>query len=272
MSKMLASSFGPKNCSLRSNAPLSDEQIMAVAPSIFGQDKHEDRSARYTYIPTINVLQALRKEGFEPFMVCQTATRDASRREFAKHMVRLRRGDQTSAGEANEIILLNSHDGTSAYQMLAGLFRFVCENGLVAGDISSDMRVPHMGNVVGRVIEGAYEVLDEFGRVIRSRNMMEARPLTRLEAYEFAEKALELRFPVGENLPISPRQVLTPRRAPDGERNLWTTFNVVQENLIRGGLLGFSANGRRAFTRGVKAIDASVKLNRGLWNLAEEML
>ncbi|EER8463752.1 DUF945 domain-containing protein, partial [Escherichia coli] len=26
-------------------------------------------------------------------------------------------------------ILLNSHDGTSSYQMLPGYFRFVCQNG-----------------------------------------------------------------------------------------------------------------------------------------------
>jgi len=43
-----------------------------VAPSIFADAPHESRSERYSYIPTASVLQGLRGEGFEPFMVCQT--------------------------------------------------------------------------------------------------------------------------------------------------------------------------------------------------------
>jgi hypothetical protein len=38
-------------------------------------------------------------------------------------MLRLRHASQINGAEANEIILLNSHDGTSSYQMLAGQFR-----------------------------------------------------------------------------------------------------------------------------------------------------
>ena len=76
-----------------------------------------------------------------------------------------RDGAEAKASEANEIILLNSHDGTSSYQMLAGMFRFVCSNGLVCGDTVADVRVPHKGDVSGQVIEGAYEVLRGFDRV-----------------------------------------------------------------------------------------------------------
>jgi hypothetical protein len=57
-------------------------------------------------------------------------------------MIRLRHASQINGSEANEIILLNSHDGMSSYQMLAGMFRFVCQNGLVCGDAIADVRVP----------------------------------------------------------------------------------------------------------------------------------
>lgn len=97
-------------------------------------------------------------------MVCQTRVRQEGRRDFTKHMIRLRHASQINGREANEIILLNSHDGTSSYQMLAGMFRFVCQNGLVCGDTVADVRVPHKGDVAGHVIEGAYAVLDGFGR------------------------------------------------------------------------------------------------------------
>ena len=127
----LASRFASRSPSLRSDYPLSDDQIRRVAPSIFADAPHESRSERYSYIPTATVLTELRKEGFQPFMVTQTRVRDEGRREHTKHMIRLRHASQINGAEANEIVLLNSHDGTSSYQMLAGMFRFVCSNGLV---------------------------------------------------------------------------------------------------------------------------------------------
>ncbi len=163
------SSFAPQSPVLRSEHPLSDDQIRAVAPSIFAQAPHGSRSERYSYIPTATVLQELRGEGFQPFMVCQSRVHQEGRRDFTKHMLRLRHASQINGREANEIILLNSHDGTSSYQMLAGMFRFVCHNGLVCGDTVADVRVPHKGDVAGQVIKGAYAVLQGFGQAQASR-------------------------------------------------------------------------------------------------------
>ena len=127
---MLATRFASHSPALRSDYPLTDDQIHRVAPSIFADAPHESRSQRYAYIPTAAVLTELRKEGFQPFMVTQTRVRDEGKREHTKHMLRLRHASQIHGAEANEIVLLNSHDGTSSYQMLAGMFRFVCSNGL----------------------------------------------------------------------------------------------------------------------------------------------
>jgi hypothetical protein len=107
---------------LRADHPLADDQIRAVAPSIFADAAHSSRSARYTYIPTSDVLAGLRREGFQPFMVCQTRVRNQEKREHTKHMIRMRHAGQIASREANEIILLNSHDGTSSFQLLAGMF------------------------------------------------------------------------------------------------------------------------------------------------------
>jgi hypothetical protein len=110
-------------------------------------------------------------------MVCQTRVRDDGRRAYTKHMLRLRHADQITGSEANEIILLNSHDGTSSYQMLAGMFRFVCENGMVCGDNVNEIRVPHKGDVVGQVIDGAFKVLDSFEDAVQQRDGMAATAL-----------------------------------------------------------------------------------------------
>jgi len=119
----LATRFASNTSVLRSDTPLAEDQMRRAAPSIFAAGKHASRSERYTYIPTIEVLRGLRKEGFETFMVAQGHSRIEGKTEFTKHLVRMRHATQvTTRPEANEVILINSHDGASAHQMLAGDF------------------------------------------------------------------------------------------------------------------------------------------------------
>ncbi|MFO4184406.1 DUF932 domain-containing protein, partial [Escherichia coli] len=113
----LASRFGYTN-QIRRDRPLTHEELMHYVPSIFGEDRHTSRSKRYAYIPTITVLESLQREGFQPFFACQTRVRDPGRRGYTKHMLRLRRAGEINGEHVPEIILLNSHDGTSSYQML----------------------------------------------------------------------------------------------------------------------------------------------------------
>jgi hypothetical protein len=276
----LATRFAGSTRVLRGNNPLSEDQMRHAAPSIFAEGKHASRSERYTYIPTIDVLRGLRREGFEPFMVAQGQSRIEGKTEYTKHMIRMRHAGQVSTRpEANEIILINSHDGASSYQMLAGMFRFVCCNGLVVGDVVEDIRIPHKGNIQGDVIEGAFRVLDEFEAVDEHAEAMKALPLEPREEIAFATAALALRF--GERgveetgghrpAPVTAEQLNEPRRIEDIGHTLWATFQRVQENVIRGGQPGRTVQGRRMHTRPVAAIDRGVSLNRALWMLAEEM-
>lgn len=71
--------------------------------------------------------------------------------------------------------------------------------------------------------------------------------------------------------PVTASQLLTPRRREDRSSDLWTTFNRVQENTIKGGLTGRNKQGRRTTTRAVNGIDQDVKLNRALWVLAQAL-
>ena len=272
----LATRFANSTRVLRSEHPLSEDQMRATAPSIFATGKHASRSERYTYIPTIDVLRGLRGEGFEPFMVAQGRSRIEGKTEYTKHLVRLRHAGEVSARpEAREIILINSHDGASSYQLLAGLFRLVCHNGLVVGQVVDDIRIPHKGNVQREVIEGAVRVLGEFDSVVESTEGMKALALDDGEQQAFATAALALRYGHrgdGQTAPpITAEQLNLPRRMEDAGSSLWQVFQRVQENAERGGLRGRSANGRRTRTRSVSSIDGTVGLNRALWVLAEEM-
>jgi hypothetical protein len=276
MNTTLATRFAYGTHVMRSDAPLTEDQMHRAAPSIFAAGKHASRSERYTYIPTIEVLRGLKREGFEPFMVAQGRSRTEGRTEFTKHMIRMRHAGQASpCQDANEIILINSHDGASSYQMLAGVFRFICFNGLVVGDVANDIRIPHKGNVQGEVIEGAVRVLSEFETVDASKEAMKAIELKPAEEGAFATAALALRF--GERseglppAPITADQLLQARRPEDIGHDLWTTFQRIQENAVRGGQVGRASNGRRMRTREVASIDRGVSLNRALWVLADEM-
>jgi len=272
----LATRFARNTRVLRTDSPLSEDQMRAAAPSVFAEGKHASRSERYTYIPTIDVLRGLRNEGFEPFMVAQGQSRVEGKAEFTKHMIRMRHaGEVQTRPEANEIILINSHDGASSYQMLAGMLRFVCCNGLVVGKVVEDIRIPHKGNIEGEVIEGAFRVLDQFEAVEASAEGMKALTLKPEEEAAFATAALALRF--GERTddqpppPITAEQLIEARRPEDLGHSLWTIFQRSQENIMRGGQPGRSAQGRRLHTRPVGSIDRGVSLNRALWVLAEEM-
>jgi hypothetical protein len=163
--------------------------------------------------------------------------------------------------------------------MLAGMFRFVCCNGLVVGQVVEDIRIPHKGNIQGEVIEGAFRVLDEFEAVEQHTEAMKALPLEPREEVAFATAALALRFgerPVDETgghqpAPVTAEQLNEARRIEDVGHNLWATFQRVQENVMRGGQPGRGVQGRRLQTRPVGSIDRGVSLNRALWMLAEEM-
>lgn len=262
---------------LLAQRPLTDDELRRAVPSVFAEAAHGSRSGRYAYIPTIEVLQGLRAEGFEVFSARQARTRLEDRTEHTKHLLRLRHASHIARAavvgdSVPEILLLNSHDGTSSYQMMGGSFRFICANGMVVPDgICQTVKVQHTGKVRDKVVDGAFEVLDGLTRVIESRDAMQALTLADDEARAFAGAALQLRFDAEKAPPVTVDQVLRPRRLDDRAPDLWTTFNRVQENVIRGGLRSRSASGARQSTRAVTGIDQDVKLNRALWTLAEEM-
>ena len=257
---------------IRRDRPLSNDEIARYAPSVLATEAHESRGERYAFIPTLDVLDGLRREGFQPFEVRQTRVRDQGRREHTKHLVRLRHaGGDFSGPEAGEIVLLNSHDGTSSYQLLAGFFRFVCSNGLIAGDVTNDIRIRHSGNVVGDVIEGSYRVLDNIRALEDRIGAYKGTTLNHVEATEFSRAAAELRWGPGADANRE-RQLLYVRRDDDRDLTLWNVYNRVQENLIRGGLSGRSANGRRTTTRAVTGVSEDVRINRGLWALADNLV
>lgn len=262
---------------------LSEDEMRKIAPSIFATTAHHSRSERFAPIPTIEVVRALTREGFVPVGVKQCVARTDDRRPFGKHLIRLRRLDDKAEYHAGdtvaEILLKNANDGSAAYDLMAGLFKILCLNSLVAQtDTMESLRVRHSGDAVNKVIEGTYRVLDTAVAALEAPREWSRINLDRDEQQAFAEAAHVVRFGDAEgntDTAIKPVQLLIARRTGDQQPNLWNTFNVIQENVIRGGLSarGVDANGRsrRTTTRPVNGIDQDVKLNKALFTLASKM-
>lgn len=273
--------FGAGATILRSNTALDDDALRAAAPSVFADVAHESRSARYSHIPTSEVLRGLRAEGFMPYEVRQGGSRDDAKRGFTKHLLRLRHATDIEqhgfnrAENVRELVLLNSHDGTSSYKLMSGIFRIVCSNGLIAAQDGLEQRVAHTGDVVNKVIEGAYTILHEGEKVTHAIEDMRSVELSREEQDIFANSALALRYEDGKAPDVQPYQLHQPRRQADVGNDLWRTFNRTQETLINGGMhyTHRNANGARSRreSRPVNGIDGNVALNRALWVLADSM-
>lgn len=258
---------------------LTNDQLRRAAPSIFATEPWERVSEKYAFIPTIQVVDALRAEGFAPVKAMQSRTRIEGKGEFTKHLIRFRRAQDlevVKGAELPEIVLVNSHDRSSSYQLSAGIFRLVCSNGMVVKSSSfGDIKVQHSGNIVDRVVEGSCRIIEDMPRVMEQVEAMKAISLSEPIQQAFAKAALELRYPTDDagnsRAPIAPEQLLRVRRYDDQTNTLWNTFQRVQENYIKGGLRGMGTTGKRITTRAISSVTEDVRLNKALWMLAEEL-
>lgn len=255
--------------------PLNNSELARIAPSILAGNASVRMSERYSFVPTIEVVDAMRLNGWHPVKAMECKVRNYDRRGFQKHMIRFRHADQsmTVGGDSlPEIVLVNSHDGSSAYQLHAGIFRLVCSNGMVVADTTFNrISVKHVGFDKDQIIDASFKVLSEVPKLAASVDGMRSLQLTAGEQNAFAQASIIAKY--GDKpAPIEPSQVLRARRYEDDKPDLWSTLNRVQENLTQGGLRGRNPNTmRRSTTREIRGIDESVNVNKALWRLAEEM-
>src|SRR6202023_726559 len=256
------------------NRGLSLEALRSRAPAVFAPSAHERLSAKYTFVPSERVLTGLMSAGFLPVDARQASARRGSPLH-ARHVVRLRpRFDTVQLKDSvAEVVFLNSHDGTSAYQLRMGLFRVVCTNGLIVSRGAFPAYcVSHRGNIVDDVIAGALELAERFESLAAQVDRMEQRRLFKDEQLAFAERALALRFPEGAQSGMEPLQLLACRRAEEGGDALWRVYKRCQEHLLRGGLSRRSSSGRLTHTRAINSIRRDGQLNGQLWALATQGL
>jgi hypothetical protein len=262
---------------------LSRDDLGRCAPSVFADHARPGVSSRYTFVSTAQVVDLLHGEGWEPVKAEQQRVRLPDRQGFQLHEIRFARRVDLDLGAFKvgecrpELILHNSHDATRAYRIDAGLYRLVCRNGLVVADADfAHVAIRHLDVAAEQFAAAAQAVAASVPHLLDAIARWQAVELTELAQHEFARRAAALRWMPAQPVTrlLGPASLLVPFRAGDDGRDLWTTFNVVQEQLLRGGdrYLGYTVQMgiRRHTTRPVTGLTQGRKLNKALWALAEE--
>ena len=226
-------------------------------------------SNRYVHINTQEIISRMSDEGF--YIATARSTNPRTRDPlFAKHSIEFRHQDAKEInGVTPRVIFVNSHDGSSTARFMAGLYRFICSNGLVIGKTIAEARQRHAGDAAADLIWRMREMAKRTERAFSQIERWYKIQLTAPQRNQFATIAAQLRW--GDAHMYSAEEILTPRRAEDDHGDLWSTYNIVQENTVRGGLSGLSRSGRRATSRPLADIERDLTFNGQLWQVAEEV-
>ena len=249
-------------------------KLQAVVPSVFAQQPYEKTSARYGFVPTIDVVQSLESTGLNLVQAGQTLTRVEGKAPFTRHVLRFRpQYAPTVMNEAlPEVVLMNSHDGSSGFKLWLGLFRMVCANGMIVSNGTfSSVSIPHRSNAAEIVAQQSLDFLSNIETLDEGMRRFKDKHMTETEMYQFAEKAAQIRWGTERPAGLNARDLLLARRLQDAHHNLWAVLNTIQENLTKGGV-SLNRTGRQSTTRGLRSVSDDVRMNTQLWGAAESFL
>ena len=245
----------------------SIEQIKAIAPSVFTEAKASHLTDKYIQTPTIRVVEDLINLGWEVTKVQEVKSRKYA--GFQKHLLMFRHPDIMIKGQNGDdaqpqILLTNSHDGKAAFNFRVGIFRFVCENGLVISDADFGVvSIRHVNYTFESLQAKVNEMISKLPGLVNKINLFKSTTLTDAQMQQFATKACALRSKQTINI----MDVLNATRPEDEGNDLWAVFNRVQEKLVNG---MFKTGTRKA--RVIKNFQQDIKINEQLFELAESYI
>jgi hypothetical protein len=253
---------------------ISKDQIRKQAPSIFTAQGAPGTSDKYAHIPTDKIIEDMSALGWSVVDAKEVRARKSV--GFQKHLVVFRNNDiQITAEDGDnvfpQILLTNSHDGKNAFTFTAGLFRMVCENGLVVSSREfENMKIRHYGYSFEELQNTIKSMVEKLPLTVESLNKFRAVELGQEQALDFAKKALEVRFGDDiENIEIDLHDLLTPTRVQDKGSDLWSVYNVVQEKMVHG-MFNYKYGTKTRKARKIKNFQQDIVLNERLYDLALE--
>jgi hypothetical protein len=247
------------------------DQLKSIAPSIFAEEPAAKVSDRYGFVPTVSVVEELSQRGLVPVFAGQTMSRLADKRPFAKHLIRFRpQYAPTIAGQSlPEVVLMNSHDGSSGFKLWAGVFRMVCCNGMIISDsVMGQVSVVHRSNAAETVGDRSIEFMGKIDHMEERITRFMDRVLSPIEQGQFAEQAAQIRWGKDRPAGLDHNSLLLARRFEDAGDSLWKVLNRVQENVIKGGV-NLNRPRRQSSTRQLRSVGDDARINSQLWEVAD---
>lgn len=252
---------------------LSLEEAIEKAPAIAATSPaaHINLS-RYKFTPTTEVISHMNDLGFVLTSAKQSMTKSELRRDYGTHIVQFQHPELSIKGSDGKleakptVVMINSHDGVMPIKFELGMFRLVCENGLMIKDKDfGGFKERHTRLDFQAIKDMMTEKVNGMTDVVNKISRWNGVEMTAGQRSAFAIEALAMRLNTdrqAEDYEIN--EILSSRRKEDDSNTLWHVFNRVQENLIKG---GFQMNNRTA--RPITNPIQDMVLNQGLWTLAE---
>ncbi len=254
--------------------PLTNEQLKVKAPSLFQDQPYHEVSQKYHFIATIEIIEQLRAESWYPVTVNEAGVRDLEKDGFQQHYVRFQHFSDLINPTSNivELLLFNSHDRSKSFTISAGIYRYVCSNGLVIADnVFDSYKIKHLGDKENDVINAVNKITQIKPKLLEKISKFESITLNQNEKESFLQSAIPLRFENHLELD-NPNELLKPLRIEDKRDDLYTVLNILQENFLSSKVSGYNKETNRRFTsKQITSISKDVEINKGLWNIAERI-
>ena len=260
---------------IRNTEFITKSEIKNRAKSIFTETGAPNVSEKYAHISTEKIIDDMALLGWGVVDAKEVkARKDIG---FQKHLVVFRNNDIQITSEDGDnvypqILLTNSHDGKNAFTFTAGLFRMICENGLVVSSREfENMKIRHYGYTFEELQDVIKIMVEKLPLTVESLNKFRSIELGQEQMVEFAKKALTTRFTDEEldNIKIDLVDLLTPTRKEDQGSDLWSVYNVVQEKLVHG-MFNYQYGVKTRKARKIKNFNKDLELNEKLYDLALE--
>lgn len=250
------------------------DQLRETVPSIFTRTGASTTSDKYSHIPTDKVISDMATLGWN--VVDAKEVRARKQVGFQKHLVVFRNNDVVINGKDGDtvypqILLTNSHDGKNSFSFQAGLFRMICENGLVISTKQFEaMKIRHMGYDFETLQNVINDTISRLDLTVESMNKMKEIELSEEQTLDFAKQLLQTRVVGSDNTfdETAINQVLEPQRSEDTGNGLWEVFNRVQENIVEGNFQYLTRTGKRRYARPIKNFRQDMRVNANMYETA----
>ena len=235
---------------------------------------HPKCSKNYQFISTGSVINHFQNRGFVIDRIDYgRARKDNKNPGYGQHMVRMS-NPYTNHSLTDvlkpQVLIINSHDRTKAFRVGLGFHVYACLNGLLTGDMLMDSgKLYHTGKDLSERVSEYLDVhtsnvQEKIAKVRDMRTVF----LNDDEITDLTVKAATIVNPTITNQ----YQLAYANREDAMGRDLWTLFNNLQENALKGNFNVEGTTGKIRKARPIKNVKRDIEVNAKLWNLAESFI